>query len=57
MFRKQMKFRLQSAALLYMVQGGKYPRLVKYTINIWGPPVYIAGYLYRSIVEAFKRSK
>ena len=57
MFRKQMKFRLQSAVVLYAAQGGKYPRLMKYTIWLRGPPVYCAGYIHRSIVEAFKRSK
>ena len=57
MFIKKMKFRLQSAVLLYAAQGGKYPRLMKYTIGLWGPPVYCAGYIHQSIVEAFKRSK
>ena len=57
MFMKRMEFRLQSAVVSYAAQGGKYPRLMKYTIGLWGPPVYCAGYIHRSIVEAFKRSK
>ena len=56
MFRKRMEFQLHSAYLMYLMRGGKHPRLVRKTLWIWGPPVYATGYLAGWVRKAFKRS-
>ena len=57
MFMKRMEFQLHSAYLMYLMRGGKHPRLVRKTLCIWGPPVYVTGYLAGWVRKAFKRSK
>ena len=57
MFIRQMKMRIRTAGLVYERVGGKYPKLMRRLMWIWGPPVYTMGYLHGRIKETFKRSK